>query len=78
MEYQVCNKKTAISIADIIMTCNCSVHLILISGSKKVCRFAIGGIYADGDDGQCGGGAAQLLCASVGSYTAEYRDDTDN
>lgn len=23
-------------------------------------------------------GAAQLLCASVGSYTAEYRDDTDN
>ena len=23
--------------------------------------------YADGDGGQCGGGAAQLLCASVGS-----------
>ena len=34
--------------------------------------------YADGNGGQCGGGAAQLLCASVGSYTAEYRDDTDN
>lgn len=33
--------------------------------------------YADGDGGQCGGGAAQTLCAAVGSYTAEYRDDTD-
>ena len=34
--------------------------------------------YADGDGGQCGGGADELLCALVGSYTPEYRDDTDN
>ena len=34
--------------------------------------------YADGDGGQCGGGADKLLCAEVGSYTPEYRDDTDN
>ena len=34
--------------------------------------------YADGNGGQCGGGAAQLLCAPIGSYTAEYRDDIDN
>ncbi|XP_070543114.1 perivitellin-2 67 kDa subunit-like [Ptychodera flava] len=33
--------------------------------------------YADGDGGQCGGGAANELCASVNSYTAYYRDDTD-
>ena len=46
MEYQVCNKKT-LSIANIIMTlCHinpCSVHLMLKSGSRTMCRFAIGG-----------------------------------
>ncbi|GFO38969.1 perivitellin-2 67 kda subunit [Plakobranchus ocellatus] len=31
----------------------------------------------DGDGGQCGGGAARLLCAQVGRMTAVYRDDTD-
>ena len=34
--------------------------------------------YADGNGGQCGGGAPREMCASVGSYTQEYRDDTDN
>ena len=34
--------------------------------------------YADGDGGQYGGGAPTLICASVGSFTREYRDDTDN
>ena len=34
--------------------------------------------FADGDGGQCGGGADQTLCAGVGNFTAEYRDDTDN
>ena len=34
--------------------------------------------YADGDGGQCGGGAPKLLCANVGSFTQEYRDDTDS
>ncbi|CAB4020748.1 Hypothetical predicted protein [Paramuricea clavata] len=34
--------------------------------------------YPDGDGGQCGGGAARLLCAPVGKYTPVYRDDTDN
>nr|XP_006817276.1 PREDICTED: perivitellin-2 67 kDa subunit-like [Saccoglossus kowalevskii] len=33
--------------------------------------------YADGDGGQCGGGAARLLCAPLNSYTGYYRDDTD-
>ena len=33
--------------------------------------------WPDGDAGQCGGGAQKLLCASVGSYTPYYRDDTD-
>lgn len=33
--------------------------------------------YADGDGGQCGGGAATELCAAVGHFTSEYRDDTD-
>ena len=34
--------------------------------------------YADGDGGQCGGGAPSEMCAAVGSFTSEYRDDTDN
>ena len=34
--------------------------------------------YADGNGGQCGGGAPQEMCAPIGSYTQEYRDDTDN
>ena len=33
--------------------------------------------WPDGDGGQCGGGAARLLCASINKFTAEYRDDTD-
>ncbi|XP_070541628.1 uncharacterized protein [Ptychodera flava] len=33
--------------------------------------------YADGDGGQCGGGAASELCAPVNTYTAYYRDDSD-
>ena len=33
--------------------------------------------YADGDGGQCGGGAPAQMCAHVGTYTPEYRDDTD-
>lgn len=33
--------------------------------------------YADGDGGQCGGGASQRLCAYVNQYTNYYRDDTD-
>ena len=33
--------------------------------------------YADGNSGQCGGGAATELCATVGHFTSEYRDDTD-
>ncbi|XP_059142063.1 perivitellin-2 67 kDa subunit-like [Physella acuta] len=32
---------------------------------------------ADGDAGQCGGGAANLLCAKPNSMTSVYRDDTD-
>ena len=34
--------------------------------------------YPDGDGGQCGGGAARKLCATANSWTAYYRDDTDN
>ena len=34
--------------------------------------------FADGDGGQCGGGADHILCAGVGNFTAEYRDNTDN
>ena len=34
--------------------------------------------YADGDSGQCGGGAPTSMCASVGKFTQEYRDDTDS
>ena len=62
------------------MSCNCSVHcLILNSGSRIMYRFAIGGTQmVTMLDSVQGGVAAQLLCASVGSYTAEYRDDTDN
>jgi len=33
--------------------------------------------YADGNGGQCGGGAPRFMCASVGSFTQEYSDDTD-
>ena len=33
--------------------------------------------YPDGDGGQCGGGAPREMCASVGSYTQYYRDDSD-
>ena len=33
--------------------------------------------YADGDGGQCGGGAARTLCAPVNKATPSYRDDTD-
>ena len=33
--------------------------------------------YADGNGGQCGGGAAQKLCAIANTWTAYYRDDTD-
>ncbi|CAL1530299.1 unnamed protein product [Lymnaea stagnalis] len=33
---------------------------------------------ADGDAGQCGGGAANLLCAKPNAMTPEYRDDTDS
>ena len=33
--------------------------------------------YPDGNGGQCGGGAARELCATVGHYTPVYRDDTD-
>ncbi|KAK0060711.1 perivitellin-2 67 kDa subunit [Biomphalaria pfeifferi] len=33
--------------------------------------------YADGDGGQCGGGAAQLLCAGVNQFSPNYRDDSD-
>ena len=33
--------------------------------------------YADGNGGQCGAGAPAESCASVGSYTSVYRDDTD-
>ena len=31
----------------------------------------------DGDGGECGGGVPRELCAHVGSYTTNYRDDTD-
>ena len=31
----------------------------------------------DGNGGQCGGGVPWKLCASVGSKTQYYRDDTD-
>lgn len=31
----------------------------------------------DGDGGQCGGGAARLLCSAPNARTAVYRDDTD-
>ncbi|CAG0903510.1 unnamed protein product [Darwinula stevensoni] len=34
--------------------------------------------YADGNGGQCGGGAAQLLCAKPSQMTSVYRDDSDN
>ncbi|BFZ00947.1 hypothetical protein BsWGS_03986 [Bradybaena similaris] len=34
--------------------------------------------HADGNGGQCGGGAAQELCAGINDYSPEYRDDTDN
>ncbi|XP_028408379.1 perivitellin-2 67 kDa subunit-like [Dendronephthya gigantea] len=34
--------------------------------------------YPDGDGGQCGGGAARLLCARVGYHTPVYVDDTDS
>ena len=34
--------------------------------------------YPDGDGGQCGGGADRTLCAPANSWTAYYRDDTDN
>ena len=33
--------------------------------------------YADGNTGQCSG-APSLMCADVGSFTQEYRDDTDS
>ena len=33
--------------------------------------------YADGNSGQCGGGAPASQCASIGKFTQEYRDDTD-
>ncbi|KAH9512372.1 Perivitellin-2 67 kDa subunit [Bulinus truncatus] len=33
--------------------------------------------YPDGDGGQCGGGAARLLCAGINQFSPEYRDDTD-
>ncbi|RWS10239.1 perivitellin-2 67 kDa subunit-like protein, partial [Dinothrombium tinctorium] len=33
---------------------------------------------ADGNSGQCGGGAPRETCSYVGSYTREYLDDTDN
>ena len=33
--------------------------------------------YADGNAGQCGGGAPTEMCAQVGSFTEKYRDDTD-
>ena len=32
----------------------------------------------DGDGGQCGAGEPRELCATVGSPTQYYRDDTDN
>ena len=35
--------------------------------------------YADGNGGQCGLEASEdIVCAHVGSFTAEYRDDTDD
>lgn len=35
--------------------------------------------YADGDKGQCGDHSGRgEVCASVGSFTPSYRDDTDN
>jgi len=33
--------------------------------------------YADGDGGQCRGGAPAESCASIGQYTTAYRDDSD-
>lgn len=33
--------------------------------------------YPDGDGGQCGGGAARLLCANPGVMKSYYKDDTD-
>ena len=33
--------------------------------------------FADGS-GQCGGGAPNSQCASIGNFTSEYRDDTDD
>ncbi|GFR71720.1 perivitellin-2 67 kDa subunit [Elysia marginata] len=33
--------------------------------------------HPDGDGGQCGGGAARLLCAGLNKFSPEYRDDTD-
>merc|ERR550532_2205061 len=33
---------------------------------------------ADGDGGQCGGGANTLLCARANTWTSYYRDDSDH
>ncbi|KAK0060712.1 perivitellin-2 67 kDa subunit [Biomphalaria pfeifferi] len=33
--------------------------------------------YPDENPGECGGGAARLLCAGINQFSPEYRDDTD-